>query len=72
MYVYIYIYIYISKATANNNNKKVIFENYAPFADCISEINNTPVDNAEYINAVIVMYNLMEYSNNYLKGSRSL
>ena len=30
------------------------------------------MDNAEYINAVIVMYNLMEYSNNYLKGSRSL
>ena len=46
-------------------DKKAIFKIYAPFADCISEINNTQVDNAEYIDSVMVMYNLMEYSNNY-------
>ena len=28
-------------ATANNIGKKVIFENCAPFANCISKINNT-------------------------------
>ena len=30
-------------------NKKVIFKNRAPFANCISEINNTQVDNAKDI-----------------------
>ena len=36
-------------ATANNTNKKVIFENYAPFTNCIVEINNTQVDNGKDI-----------------------
>ena len=36
-------------ADANNTNKKVIFKNCAPFAKCISKINNTQIDNAEYI-----------------------
>ena len=31
---------------ANDTNKKVIFKNCAPFTNCISEINNTQVDNA--------------------------
>ena len=33
-------------ADANNTNKKVIFKNCAPFTNCISQINNTQVDNA--------------------------
>ena len=33
-------------AAANNSNKKAIFKHFATFADCISEINNTQVDNA--------------------------
>ena len=28
-------------AAANNTNKKVIFKNCTPFANCVSEINNT-------------------------------
>ena len=36
-------------ADANNTNKKVIFKNCAPFTNCISKINNTQIDNAEYI-----------------------
>ena len=36
-------------AAANNTNKKVIFKNCAPFTNCISKINNTQIDNAEYI-----------------------
>ena len=46
----------------NNINKKVIFKSYPPFTDCITEINNTPVDNAQKINAVMCMYNLIQYS----------
>ena len=33
----------------NNANKEVVFKNCAPFADCISEINITQIDNAKYI-----------------------
>ena len=56
-------------AAANNTNKKVIFKNYAPFTNCISEINNTQVDNAKDIDIVMPMYNLIEYSENYAKTS---
>ena len=59
-------------AAANNTNKKVIFKNCAPFTNCISKINNTQIDNAEYIDIVMPMYNLIEYSDNYSKTSRSL
>ena len=45
----------------NNINKKVIFKSYPPFTDCITEINNTPVDNAQKINAVMCIYNLIQY-----------
>ena len=54
-------------AAPNNKNKKVIFENCAPFINCISEINNTQLDNAEDIDIVMPMYNLIEYSDNYSK-----
>ena len=59
-------------ATANNTNKKVIFKNFAPFINCISKINITQIDDAEYINIVIPMYNLIEYCDNYSKTSGSL
>ena len=59
-------------ADANNTNKKVIFKNCAPFTNCISEINNTQVDNAKYIDIAMSMYNLIEYSDNYAKTSGSL
>ena len=59
-------------AAANNTNKKVIFKNYAPFTNWISKINNTQIDNAEYIDIVIPMYNLIEYSDNYSKISGRL
>ena len=36
-------------ANGNNTNKRVIFKNCAPFTNCISEINNTQVDNAKDI-----------------------
>ena len=57
---------------ANNTNKKVIFKNCVPFTNCISKINNTQIDNAEYIDIVIPMYNLIEYSDNYSKISGRL
>ena len=50
---------------ANNANKKVIFKNCAPFTNCISQINNADLDNTKYIDIVMPMYNLIEYSDNY-------
>ena len=58
-------------AAANNTNKKVIFKSCAPFTNSISKINNTDIDNAKYIDIVMPMHNLMEYSKNYLKTSGS-
>ena len=58
-------------ADANNTNKKVVFKNCAPFTNCISEINNTQLDNAKDIDIVMPMYNLIEYIDNYSKTSGS-
>ena len=46
-------------AAANNANKKVIFKNCVPFPSCISRINNTQVDEAQYIDVVMPIYNLI-------------
>ena len=59
-------------AAVNNSNKKVTFKNCAPFTNCISEINNTQIDNAKDIDIVMPMYNLIEYSDNYAKTTGSL
>ena len=59
-------------AAANNINKKVIFKNCAPFTNCVSEINNTLIDNAKDIDIVMPMYNLIEYSDNYAKTTGRL
>ena len=59
-------------AAVKNTNKKVIFKNCAPFTNCISEINNTQIDNAKDIDIVMPMYNLIEYSDNYAKTTGSL
>ena len=59
-------------AGANNINKKLIFKNCAPFTNCISEINNTQIDNAKDIDIVMPMYNLIEHSDNYAKTTGSL
>ena len=59
-------------AAANNTDKKVLFKNCASFTKCISRINNTQVDNAQDIDIVMRMYNLIEYSDNYSRTPESL
>ena len=56
----------------SNNRKNITIKNCATFTNCISEINNTQIDNAKEIGIVMPMYNLVEYSDNYFKTSRSL
>ena len=57
---------------AGERNKGEIFKNCAPFTKCISNINDTEIDNAQDIDIVMPMYNLIRYSNNYSKTSGSL
>ena len=57
---------------ADERDKGVAFKNCASFTNCISEINNTQVDNAKDIDIVMPMYNLIEYSDNYAKTTGSL
>ena len=48
--------------TANNNafsEKKLVFKNNAPFIDCISTINGIKMDNAQDLDVVMSMYNLL-------------
>ena len=52
---------------ADKRNKQVTFKNFTSFIDCISEINNTQVDNKKDLDVVILMCNLIECSNNYAK-----
>ena len=40
---------------ADERNKGVIFKNCAPFINCISEINNTQIDNSKDIDIVMLM-----------------
>ena len=54
---------------ADEKDKGIAFKNSSPFINCISEINNTQVDNAEDIDIVMPMCTLTEYSDNYAKTS---
>ena len=53
-------------------NKSVAFKNNARSINCISKVNNVLIDNAEDLDAVMSMYNLLEYSKNYRKTTGSL
>ena len=59
----------ITVTDPNNNayDKKLAFENNAPFISCILKINSTLIDNAEYLDIVMPMSNLIEYNKNYSK-----
>ena len=46
-------------------NRQVILKDNAPFISCISKINGALIENAEDLDIVMPMYNLLEYSKNY-------
>ena len=64
----------ITVTNPNNakRNKAVAFEYNAPFINCFSKVNGVKIDNAEGLDAVMPMYNLLEYSKNYRKATGSL
>ena len=49
--------------------KEIIIKICAPFTNCVSEANNTQIDNAKDIDIVMPMYNFIEH---YSKTSGSL
>ena len=48
-----------ASAAVNNTNKNIKFKYCAPFTDCITEINNTQVDDPLKIGIVMPMYNIV-------------
>ena len=64
--------IIVTEPDNAKRNKSVTFENNAPFINCISKINGVKIDNAEDLDVVIPMNNLLEYSKNYRKTTGSL
>ena len=56
----------------NKHNRSLILENNAPFISCSSKINRNLIDNAKKLDAVMPIYNLTEYSQNYSQTSGTL
>ena len=59
-------------ATGGGANDRVAFKNYASFTKCITHINDEHVDIADNLDILMLMYNLIEYSGNYLDTSENL
>ena len=61
---------------ANNirdkRNRPLILKNNAPFVSCIARINGELIEDADDLDIVMRMYNLLEYSKNYRKTIGSL
>ena len=56
----------------DEKNRDIVLKNNAPFISCISKINGILIQNAEDLDIVMPMYNLLKYSKNYSKTSGSL
>ena len=69
--------ITVTAAEGANNirekrNKPLILKNNAPFVSCITRINGELIEDADDLDIVMPMYNLLEYSKNYRKTIGSL
>ena len=68
-------YIFVTgdiKVAAVAAGTNVTFQNSAPFTRCVTHINDEHVGTAENLDLIILMYNLIEYSDNYADPSGSL
>ena len=72
-YVWVKGKITVTNPNDNDNfNKELTLKNNAPFISCIAKINGELVENAEDLDIVMPMYNLLKYSKNYENTSGSL
>ena len=53
-------------------NRPLILKNNAPFVSCMTKVNNEFIEDADDLDIVMPMYNLLEYSKNYRKTIGSL
>ena len=58
--------------TGGDGNTRVAFKNCAPFTKCKTHINDEHVDNADNLDIIMPVYNLIEHSDNYSDISGSL
>ena len=56
----------------DKRNRLLILKNNVPFVSCITRINGELIEDADDLDIVIPMYNLLEYSKNYRKNIGSL
>ena len=56
----------------DKRNRPLILKNNAPFVSCITRINGELIEDANDLDIVIPMYNLLEYIKNYRKAIGSL
>ena len=56
----------------DRQNGPLILKDNAPFVSCITRINNEFIEDADDLDIVMPMYNLLEYSKNYRKTIGSL
>ena len=56
----------------DKKNRPLILKNNAPFVSCITRINGELIEDPDYLDIVMPMYNLLEYSKNYRKTIGSL
>ena len=56
----------------DQRNRSLVLKNNAPFVSCITRINGKLIEDADDLDIVMSMYNLLEYSKNYRKTIGSL
>ena len=61
-----------AKNIRDKKTRPLAFKNNAPFISCFSKINGVLVENAEDLDIVMLMYNLIEYGKNYSETPGSL
>ena len=72
LYIFVKWDITVTEPKNAKRNKNVAVENNAPFTNYIAKINGAQIDNAEDLDVVMTMYNLLEYSKNYRKTTGCL
>ena len=79
-YILVKVTITVTTPGANNGannirdkkNRALILKNNVPFVSCITRINSELIEDADDLDIVMPMYNLLEYSKNYRKTIGSL
>ena len=66
------VYIFVKEQNNNEYDKKLTFKDDVPFTSCITKTNNTLIENVKNLDVVTLMYNFIEYNQDYSKTSGNL